>query len=89
MQLLRLGRFIDSDWEKFDIWLWEIYGFSITFVRVKIRVSKMSGEENPSGAQTKYLGPEPLQRHTRAFCWVPVNGQVRSTTKVRQEDLFC
>ena len=44
----------------------------------KIRVSKMSGVENPSGAQTQYLGPEPepLQRHTRAFYWVPVNGEV-------------
>ena len=50
----------------------------------KIRVSKMSGLENPSDAQTKYLGPEPLQRH-----WVPVDGEVSSTTKVGQEGLFC
>ena len=40
MQLLRLGWFIDSDWEKFDIWLWEIYGFSITFVRGKFESPK-------------------------------------------------
>ena len=42
----------------------EIYGFSITFVRGKIRVSKMPRLENPSNAQTKYLGSEPLLRHT-------------------------
>ena len=30
----------------------------------KIRVSKMSRLENPSDAQTKYLGSEPLLRHT-------------------------
>ena len=36
-----------------------------------IRVSKMSGLENPSDAQTKYLGPEPLLRHTKACNWVP------------------
>ena len=40
----------------------------------KIRVSKMSGLENPSGAQTKCLGPEPLQRHSKACNWVPVDG---------------
>ena len=33
---------------------------------VKIRVTKMSGLENPSDAQTKYFGPEPLLRHTEA-----------------------
>ena len=38
----------------------------------KIRVSKMSGLENPSDAQTKYLGPEPLLRHTKPCNWVPV-----------------
>ena len=38
----------------------------------KIRVSQMSGLENPSDAQTKYLGPEPLLRHTKACNWVPV-----------------
>ena len=38
----------------------------------KIRVSRMSGLENPSDAQTKYLGPEPLLRHTKACNWVPV-----------------
>ena len=32
----------------------------------KIRVSKMSGLENPSDAQTKYLGPEPLLRNAEA-----------------------
>ena len=32
----------------------------------KIRVSKMSGLENPSDAQTKYLGPEPLLHRTKA-----------------------
>ena len=38
----------------------------------KIRVSKMAGLENPSDAQTKYLGPEPLVRHTKACNWVTV-----------------
>ena len=32
----------------------------------KIRVSKMSGLENRRDAQTMYLGPEPLLRHTKA-----------------------
>ena len=40
----------------------------------KIRVSKMSGLENPSDAQTKYFGPETLLRHTKACHWVPVDG---------------
>ena len=39
----------------------------------KIRVSKMSGLENPSDAQTKYLGSEPLLRHTKACNWAPVD----------------
>ena len=39
---------------------------------VKIRVFKMSRLENPSDAQTKYLGPEPLLRHTKTCNWVPV-----------------
>ena len=55
----------------------------------KIHVSKMSGLEDPSDAQTKYLGPEPLQRITKACTWVPVDGEVYSTTKVGQEGLFC
>ena len=38
----------------------------------KSRVSTMSGLENPSDAQTKYLGQEPLWRHTEACNWVPV-----------------
>ena len=41
---------------------------------VKIRVSKMSGLENPSDAQTKYLGPQALLRHTKTCNWVPVDG---------------
>ena len=40
----------------------------------KIRVSKMSGLENPSDAQTKYLGPEPLLPYTKACNWEPVDG---------------
>ena len=40
----------------------------------KIRVSKMSGLENPSDAQRKYLGSEPLLRHTKTCNWVPVDG---------------
>ena len=38
----------------------------------KIRVAKMSGLENPSDAQTKFLGPGPLLRHTKTSNWVPV-----------------
>ena len=38
----------------------------------KFRVPKMSGLENPSDAQTKYLGPEPLLHHTNTCTWVPV-----------------
>ena len=54
----------------------------------KIRVSKMSGLENPSDAQTKYLGPEPLLRHTKSCNWVPVD-EVVIDTKVGQDGLFC
>ena len=36
-----------------------------------------------------YLGPEQLQRHAKAYNWVPVDGKVLSTTKVGQEGLFC
>ena len=39
----------------------------------KTRVSKMSGLDNPSDAQTKYFAPEPLQRHTKARNWVLVD----------------
>ena len=38
------------------------------------KVSKMSGLETPSDAQTKYLGPEPLLCHAKACNWVPVDG---------------
>ena len=38
----------------------------------KIRVSKMSGLDNPSDAQTRYLAPEPLLRHTKTCNWVHV-----------------
>ena len=50
----------------------------------KIRVSKMSGLENPSDAQTKYLGPEKLLRHTKACNWVPVG--VESSTEKPEAD---
>ena len=40
----------------------------------KIRVSNMSGFENPSDAQTKYFGPESLLRHTKGCNWVLVEG---------------
>ena len=42
------------------------------FVEGKFESPKMSGLENPRDAQTKYLGPEPLLRHTKACIWVPV-----------------
>ena len=49
----------------------------------RIRVSEMSGLENPSDAQTKYLGQEPLQRHTKACNWVPVDGEEKIDHKSR------
>ena len=56
----------------------------------KIRVSKMSGLESPSDPQTKYLGPEPLQRHTKACNWVLVDGEKKNRPqKNGQEGLFC
>ena len=72
MQLVRLGWFIDSD---------KVRHLAVGFLWVqhhvrseKVRVSKMlSGLENPSDAQTKYLGPEPSLRHTKACNWVPVD----------------
>ena len=51
------------------MWLWETW-IQHPVRSGKIRVSKMSGLEIPSDAQTKYLGPEPLQRHTKACNWV-------------------
>ena len=76
MRLRQLGWFIDSDSGKVrhlalgDLWV-------LHHVRSgKIRFSKMSGLENPSDAQTKYLGPEPLLRHTKACDQVPVDGQL-------------
>ena len=55
----------------------------------KIRVSKMSGLENPSDAQTKYFGPEPLLRHTKPCNWVPVDARLQLITKVGRERFFC
>ena len=40
----------------------------------KIGVSKMSGLENPSDAQTEYPGPEPSLRHAIECSWVLVDG---------------
>ena len=40
----------------------------------KIRFSHLSGSENPSDAQTKCLGPEPLLRHTKTCNWALVGG---------------
>ena len=40
----------------------------------------MFGLENPTDAQTKFLGPEPLLRYTKACNWVPV-GVEASTGK--------
>ena len=67
----QLGWSTGSDWEKSDIWLLE------TCVQYharseKIGVSKMSGLEDPSDAQTKYLGAGTCLRHTKTFNWVPV-----------------
>ena len=40
----------------------------------KMRVSQMSGMENPGDAQTKYFGPEPLLHQLKACNWVHVDG---------------
>ena len=77
MQLLRLGWFIDSDQEKFDIWLWEIDGFSITFVHGKFASPKCRDWRIRVDAQIKNLGSEPLLRHTKA----PVDGGLSLTPK--------
>ena len=45
-----------------------------------IRVSKMSGLENPSDAPTKYCGPEPLLGQSKACEWVLVGGRTLSLT---------
>ena len=61
-----------SDCEKFwhlsvgDLWV-QHHARSGT-----IPVSKMSGLDNKSDAQFKYLGLEPLLRHTKTCNWVPV-----------------
>ena len=57
-----------SDWEKSDIWLLETCGCNTML----FEFPKCPGLENPSDAQTKYLGPEPLLRHTKTCNWVPV-----------------
>ena len=44
----------------------------------KIRDSNMSELENPSDAQNKYLGPEPLLLHTKTCHWVIVVGDDKS-----------
>ena len=82
MQLLRLGWFIGSDWEKFDILAVGDLWIQHRVRSEKVRVSKMSGLENPSDVLTKYFGPGPLQRHAKACNRVPVDGEVQSTTKV-------
>ena len=62
--------FMDSDWDISDTWPLDVCGFSIPSDRRELRVSKISGLENPSDEQTKYLGPEPLLRLTTSVkCW--------------------
>ena len=56
-------------------------------VRGKNRVSKMPGSENPSDAQAKYHGPEPLLRQTKSCNSVPIDGRVVLDSKVEQEGL--
>ena len=51
---------------------WRLVGATPSWFRKKIEFPKMSGLESPSDAQTKYLGTEPLSRHTKACKWVPV-----------------
>ena len=69
------------DWDGPSTWIGKVRHLAVGDLWVqhhvrsgKIRVSKMSGLENPSDAQTKYLGPEPALRHAKACNWVPIHG---------------
>ena len=48
----------------------------------------MSGLENPSDAQTKYLGPEPLLRFSKPCNWELVDGGLSLTQKSDKKDDF-
>ena len=61
-ELAAVVRQQQKEWETFGCWRW-MDSASRSFGE-NSRL-KMSGLENPSDAQRKYLGPEPLLRHTK------------------------
>ena len=71
MQLLRLGRSLDSDWEKFDIELMGICEFSTTFARRKLESPNWQGGRTRA-MQRSTFGPESFVGHAKACHWVPV-----------------
>ena len=66
MWQLNLTQPQQSGWDKSDIWLLKTSGCNTMLVQGKFEFPKMPGLENPSDAQTKYLGREPFLRHTEA-----------------------
>ena len=52
-------------------------------VQGKFDFPKMSGLENPSDAQTKYLGPEPLLCHTNTCFWGSLSLMMTSRDECR------
>ena len=64
--VLNLTQPQQSGWDKSDIWLLKTSGCNTMLVQGKFEFPKMPGLENPSDAQTKYLGREPFLRHTEA-----------------------
>ena len=48
---------------------------------------KMPGLENPSDAQTKYLGLEQLLRHTKSCNWIPKVCDEHGQREFPSEDL--
>ena len=77
------GWFTGSEWEKSDIWLLETCGSNTMLVQGKFEFPKMSGLENPSDAQTKYLGPEPLLCHTKTCFWGSLSLMMTSRDECR------
>ena len=67
--LPQLGWFTDKGWASPAFGRWRSVDPAARPVR-----EKMPGLENPSDAQTKYLGLEQLLRHTKSCNWIPKVG---------------
>ena len=48
---------------------------------------KMPGLENPSDAQTKFLGLEQLLRHTKSCNWIPKVGDEHGPREIPSEGI--